>query len=111
MKLVFALSVLLVGCGLLGSVKFPQDVLSLYECVQTQVEAGQTNVGVIASACLIQEEQLVADAIAGLLASKSWVAAHPDKAPALTAKLTEFRAKEAYKFGRTRPIEQDGGSK
>ena len=112
MRLILVLSVYMVGCGLFGSVKFPQDVLALYECVQTQVEAGQTNVGVIVQACLIQEETLVADAIAALLASKSWVAAHPEKTAPLTAKLNEFRAKEAFKFGRIRPTTiDDGGTK
>jgi hypothetical protein len=80
-------------CGLFGSTKFPQDVLALYTCVQTEVEAGVTTVGTIAAACMIQEEQLVADAIAALLASKSWVHAHPDKVGPLTETLRSIRAK------------------
>jgi hypothetical protein len=102
----------LAGCALFGNTKFPQDVLSIYECVQTQVEAGQTNVGTIAAACLIQEEQLVADAIAALLASKTWVRDHPAQVPAAAMMLRDTRAKLLLepKMGRNRPSE-DGGAK
>lgn len=56
---------------------FPNDILQEYECVQKQVEAGNTNVGSIVIACKLPEEQIVVDAINSLLNSPKWVGEHP----------------------------------
>lgn len=69
--------------------QFPQDILAEYNCVRTQVEGGITNVGQIAIACRIQEEQIILDAINALLSSKSWVAEHPDLAVKMHATMKE----------------------
>jgi hypothetical protein len=95
--LVAIVAVVLMGCGLLTSAKFPKDILAEYECVQTQVEAGDTNVANIMAACLIEEEQIVADALSALLSSKKWVAEHPDRVPHARALMTVARTKAAAK--------------
>jgi hypothetical protein len=61
------------------SANFPSDVLAVYACVKTEVEAGDTNVGKIILACKAPEEAVVLDAINALLDSKQWVAQHPEK--------------------------------
>jgi hypothetical protein len=73
------------ACSLLTSTKFPQDILAEYTCVQTQVEAGDTNPVSIVAACALQEEQIVLDAMTALLGSASWRAAHPAEAAKIGA--------------------------
>lgn len=71
--------VLLFGLSQSGCLpaSFPSDVLKVYECVQTEIEGGVTNVGQIMLACKAPEEQVVIDAINSLLDSPKWVGEHP----------------------------------
>lgn len=73
------LVILLLACSQSACLpaSFPSDVLKVYECVQTEIEGGVTNVGQIMLACKAPEEQVVIDAINSLLDSPKWVAEHP----------------------------------
>lgn len=86
------LCILALGLGVCGcSSKLPSDLEQIAGCVVGDVVAGQTDLAAIAHDCSGGIEQTAADAIALLLDSPSFTAAHPALVPALQQKLADYR--------------------